>query len=532
MKNFITNKLVFRYGILLAGFALLFISSCNDESDEIGSAASMSMKTMPKVHYVIGETLDLSSMVITEGQGSAAKDIPYASFASEGIICEPENGTTLTFDHESLIVKNTKTGAGLTQDIDVTNSIAAMVVKTPPLTDYFTGELLDLTGLVVEATLENGNKIDIPLDELGQRYTVTPPHGQVLAASNDQVKITHIATNVSTMLPLSVTDFIPTSAMVVSGPAKSSYNIGEKMALDGLVVKYETTAGITKEIAAANFDLYGISTSPADKALVGVSTSAIQIVHQATGVNTFFDLEVIPLEITAMSIKFKPNKTLYEVGQAIDLSGLILTLSVPGSSSIEVEAANFDIYGIVTDPAQGETYTSSMSEIVISYPGYGSTLSIALGSEIIYESDFANAGTASWFLGKNDGGSGKLLVENGNLVVKDIVKGAYPWSVQLMIPDITIEKGSKYKYTIVSRKYDPGVPDYWLTVSIGDGDGRDGWGAYDGGDNGIWFAANAWQTVTKEFVMGKETTDKARLVFEIGGNAYPLEIQYVKIEKL
>jgi hypothetical protein len=123
-----------------------------------------------------------------------------------------------------------------------------------------------------------------------------------------------------------------------------------------------------------------------------------------------------------------------------------------------------------------------------------------------------------------------MVVENGNLVVKDITKGANPWSVQLMYNGLTIESGAKYKYTVVTRKYDPGIDDYWLSYSIGDGDGRDGWTGY--GSGGVWYGGDGWQTNEHEFVMGFDTTDAARLVFEVGNDAYPIEIQYIKIEKL
>lgn len=530
MKRHIKSKIAFSFILLLSGFGLLFMSSCEDESADVGNASKMSMKTLPKVHYVLGEALDLSGMVVTVGEGSSAKEVPYASFGSEGIVCEPDNGTVLSFDHESVIVKHTSSGNGITQSIDVTNNIASMTVKTAPLTDYFTGELLDLTGMVIEATLENGNKIDILFEEMDDGFLIEPAHGTVLSNEMTEVMITHIATEVSTSIAISVVEFVPTSVIIVSEPTKNSYEIGERLELEGLVVKYETTAGVTKEIAAANFALYGITTIPANEERVGADNSTIPVLHDASGINAAFDIEVIPLNVTGMAVLFKPDKTLYEDGEFIDHSGMVITLTVDGTTNIDVPAAEFGIYGISAVPEDGVAWDASMTEMVISYPGYSETVSIPLGSEILYESNFAVDGTAPWYLGQNDGGSGTMVVENGNLVVKDIVKGANPWSVQLMYNGLTIESGAKYKYTVVIKKYDAGIADYWLGYSIGDGDGRDGWKAY--GNGGVWFGGGDWITNVHEFIMGDNTTDAARLVFEVGNDAHPIEIQYIKIEKL
>jgi len=522
--------MAFRALLLLAAFSLMLMTSCEDETADIGDASKMSMKTLPKVHYVLGESLDLSSMVVMLGEGSSAKEVPYASFGSEGIICEPDNGTVLTFEHESVIIKNSNTGKGITQSIDVTNNIASMIVKTAPLTDYFTGELLDLSGMLIEATLENGDKMDIAFEDMDNSFMIDPAHGSVLSTDIAEVVITHIATEVATKQTIAVVDFVPTSATVVSGPVKDSYEIGERLDLDGLVVKYETTAGIAKEIAAADFALYGISTVPANEERVGASNSSIPVLHDASGINTAFDIEVIPLQVTGMAVLFKPDKTLYEDGEFIDHSGLVITLTVEGTGAIDVAAADFATYGLEAIPEHGVAWNASMTEIVISYPGYAETVSIPLGSEILYESNFVDDGTAPWYLGQNDGGSGTMVVEDGNLVVKDIVKGANPWSVQLMYNGLTIESGAKYKYTVVIKKYDAGVADYWLGYSIGDGDGRDGWKAY--GDGGVWFGGSDWITNEHEFIMGDNTTDAARLVFEVGNDGHPIEIQYIKIEKL
>jgi hypothetical protein len=530
MKNHIIPKFAFSFILLLSGFSLLFISSCNDESSEVDNSTKMSMKTLPKVHYVLGEALDLSDMVVVVGQGSSAKEVPYASFGSEGIVCEPDNGTILNFENESFIIRSTNSGRGITQSIDVTNNIASMVVKTAPVTDYFTGELLDLSALVIEATLENGNKEDISFDEFGESFMVMPANGSVLSTDVSEVMITHIATEVSTSIAVSVVDFVPTSAMVVSGPTKNSYEIGERLDLEGLVVKYETTAGITKEIAAADFAIYGITTVPANEERVGASNGTIPVLH-GSGIDTSFDIEVIPLNVTGMSILFKPDKTLYVDGELMDHSGMVITLTIDGASNIDVAAADFGIYGIVAVPEHGVAWDASMTEIVISYPGYAETVSITLGSEILYESNFAADGTAGWSVNQNGGGSVNLLVENGNLVAKDIVKGTNTWDVQLYYPGLTIENGAKYKYTIIIKKQDPSIADYWLNLSLGDGDGRHGWGPYDGG-NGVWFGGDGWQTVEREFVMTNETTDAARLLFEIGNDGYGIVIQYVKIEKL
>lgn len=510
--------------------AFVFIS-CDEDDDSIGEVSRVSIKTMPKVAYVLGQSFDLTDLVLSLERNGIDTDITFDQFEQEGIIVEPSNGTVLDFTNEYFIVKHIASGKGVTQAIAITNNVVKIEVKDKPKEDYFNGEKLQLSNLVVSLSYEDGSKEDVAYDNFDKIIECTPSNGDVLSTSNPDVVITFVATKVECKLPINVEKFVPISASVVEGPTKSKYEIGDRLDLAGTIIKFTVSDGREIIVLFDDFTAFGIVASPANETKLKASDTELEIEHSDSGVKLMLPITVNALDVIGLTVNMKPEKTVYNDGELIDLTGLEVKLSVSGGNDINVAAVDFGTYGIVATPAHGDAFISGTSEIVISYPGYSETISIPLGADIIYESDFAANGVDAWNWAENGGGSVNVSVVNGELVADDIVVGTNSWDVQLMIPNIMLEQNVKYKYTIIVKAA-PGDGDNWLDLSMGDGDGRDGWGNYDGG-NGVWLGSDyAYNTVEKEFVMTKATTDAARLVFSIGNSTKGIIIQYVKIEKI
>lgn len=516
---------------LLAALLLVFVSCSEDNEDMSGGVTGVSMKTLPKVAYVIGEELDLTNLVITLDKGGSEVQVPFASFGMENITVDPSHGTVLDFSNQSLSINHNGSGKGLIQSIIVTNNVEGIAVKNKPRESYVEGEKLDLSNLVLSLTYEDGSLEDKAFADFGNAIQTTPANGTVLSEEVSEVVITYVSTNASATQSVQVEAFAPSSAIVNIPPSLIEYEIGERLKLEGAVIKYSLVSGTELNIPYEEFEVFGIVATPANEDRLKVSDTEIEIRHEVSGVVAMLPVTVNPLDVSGLSVEMRPEKTLYTDGEIIELNGLSIKLEVNGGEDVVVSAADFDTYGILATPADGEAFVDGMTEILISYPGFSGTAAIPLGSEIIYESDFS-AGIDGWKANQNGGGSLTMENQDGVLVARDIVLGAKSWDVQIMRSSLPLEEGAKYKMTITMKAI-VGQGDFWLSFSVGDGTGRDGYQAYDGGGNGIWLPNNdQYVTEEKEFVMGKASTTGARILLDVGKQTNGIVVQYVKLEKL
>ncbi|MDO7173733.1 carbohydrate binding domain-containing protein [Mariniflexile sp. AS56] len=486
------------------------------------------MKTQPKVKYVLGESLDLTGMVISVGTGDNKKDIPYSSFGAEGITTEPENGKVLGFTDEAVTIRLSNTSKGMIQPIEVTNDIIELIVKIEPKTSYVSGEILDLSGLVVTTVQEDGTTADVAFADFGKKFGTTPMNGAILTVNNTGVVISYLESEAKVTQPISVIAFEPVSATLVSGPTKNVYELGERLNLEGTVINYMLPGGLELELSFEEFASFDITTTPANEDKLKATDNEVQAMT-VSGNMLGIPITVTQLNVTGMTLEFKPDKTLYAVGELIDLKGLSVILTILGKPDLIVASQDFDIYGIITDPAEGTSYVDGTTEIVVTYPGIADTISIPLGSEIMYESNFT-AGIDGWINQGFDGGSSNVYAEGGVMISKDIVVGTNPWSLQLYKPNFTLENGVKYKLTLEIKAV-PGQGGFNFSFSVGDGDGRHGWQAY-GAQGSVSLTDSAYAMYENVFTMTNTTTNAARILLDNGYQANGIMVRYVKLEKL
>jgi hypothetical protein len=122
----------------------------------------------------------------------------------------------------------------------------------------------------------------------------------------------------------------------------------------------------------------------ASTALGTVTATSIQ----ATGLASFGDFAVgEPVAVTGIAIKTPPAKVFYTVGQTLDLTGLVVTLSTSSGTLQDVAFPNFAAYGITTVKAQGAILNAADATVVISVGGHSVnqpiTVTTAIASVIV-----------------------------------------------------------------------------------------------------------------------------------------------------
>ncbi|WP_117881561.1 carbohydrate binding domain-containing protein [Aureibaculum luteum] len=524
-----TNNSRFRFASLI--FTIVFVailSSCDNDDEPLSNLSRVSMKTLPQVNYVLGSELNLSDMVITLDKGGENIDIPFDSFEQEGIITEPENGKVLEFSDKSVTIKLGTSGKGLIQTISVTNDVTAIEIKNEPKKGYVSGQKLDLSDMVVTLVYENGDRKDFDYDDIKEEITTVPENEAVLGRDNKELLVTYVLTEVTVEQEINVKPFAPLKGVLVTAPLKSEYVVGERLDLSGTLIRVTLLDNSEVEVGYEEFENFKLTTNPANDEQLKANITDVKVLH-ITGEVVKIPITVIPLDIVGMDIETNPEKLVYQDGETIDLEGLSVKLSISGSDDLIVLFDQFEFYGISTNPVNGDVYSNGTSEIVISYPGLADTISIPLGSEILYESDFSS-GFDGWVLNQNGGGSANAYEENRTMVIKDILPGANYWDVQFYKPNLTLVNGGNYKLTVVLKAY-PSQGDFSFTLSVGDGDGRDGYQPYDGGGS-IFLVDSEYSTYEKTFTMTKSDTPMARILLDIGNQTNGIIIQSVKFEKI
>lgn len=138
-----------------------------------------------KTSYLAGETLDLSGMVVTlVANNGGMYDV------TGDCVFSPADGSTVTSSTTEVNISYTwyKDGTVFTavQPISI-KELAAIAVTTPPtITEYDTGDTLDLTGIVVTATFVDGSTSIVTNDCL-----FSPADGDVLTSDDTTISISY-----------------------------------------------------------------------------------------------------------------------------------------------------------------------------------------------------------------------------------------------------------------------------------------------------------------------------------------------------
>ena len=175
--------------------------------------SDISIKTPPiKIDYFEGDTLDLTGLIITVSMDNGTvENLVFSDFLSKGITCLPNNGNVLNKETAVVTITHTATGKYVGQPINVIEvGLAKILIKTPPVkVDYYLDEALDLSGLLIELTFNNGNIKNLTVSDFAtEGVACSPVNGAPLSSASTEVIITHNFSGLSTRQPIKVSEVI------------------------------------------------------------------------------------------------------------------------------------------------------------------------------------------------------------------------------------------------------------------------------------------------------------------------------------
>ena len=263
-----------------------------------------------KLVYKLNETIDLSGGTVKAimASGTATSPVAMTKAMITGFDSTSIGAKTLTVSYEGY----TKTFGITVQDL--TNN---MVIKTlPNKVNYLYGQKLDLTGGTIEITKESGETEIISMTSaMVTGYNPNKLGTQTLTVTYD---------GISQTFPVTVEDY-ELNKLFITPPTKRNYEYGEQLDLSGGKVTRKMASGKIIETT----EMSGSMISGFDNTKEG--SQKITVTYK--GMSDSFTINVKD-SIKGISINTQPNKTNYNLGANLDVSGA--TITVVKSSGITV----------------------------------------------------------------------------------------------------------------------------------------------------------------------------------------------------
>ncbi len=280
-----------------------------------------------KLSYKKGETLDLTGASITEVMASGAKvtGIPVTPDMVSALDTTTEGTKTLTVTYVKGGTTYRKQFA-----VVVTDGLSGISVKNFPNDEYNYGEGLDLTGATIEVELESGETQIVPITKnMVQGYTSKPTKDKFDDSDEciELITITYTkdGKTETTTYPITVKDYL--NKIVVEGLQKE-YRYGENLNVTGATVAKVMASGATKDKVQLTKDMVS-GYNPKQEGNQSLTISYAGKTAKET-------VKVVD-DIIAISLKKIPNKTTFDYGTSLDVTGGQLNVTrYSGTTTIDM----------------------------------------------------------------------------------------------------------------------------------------------------------------------------------------------------
>ncbi|MFQ8705668.1 MAG: bacterial Ig-like domain-containing protein, partial [Thomasclavelia sp.] len=201
------------------------------EPSMIGEVEHVEIVSLPyKLSYYQGDKLDLEGLVIIATYSTGIKmELAPNDYTVSSLTNEPGK-QTITVSHG---------GKTASFEVEVKEVVleSLTIKQLPHKVEYYVGERLDLNGLIVEGTYNNGVTEEIT------DYTVSK-----LADNPGKQTVTVSYNGKTVSFEVEVKEVVLESLTIKQLPHKVEYYVGEKLDLNGLIVEGTYNNGVTEEI--------------------------------------------------------------------------------------------------------------------------------------------------------------------------------------------------------------------------------------------------------------------------------------------
>ncbi|MFR5110732.1 MAG: bacterial Ig-like domain-containing protein [[Clostridium] leptum] len=276
--------------------------------------------------------------------------LPEGAYSVTGFDSETEGVKTVTVSYQGKTAQFTVEVKA--QEIPEKTLTGIRIDQKPTKTEYEVGEELDLSGLVVTGIYDDQSEAVLPEGTYSVTGFDSETEGVKTVTVSCQGKTAQFTVEVKAQ---EVPEKTLTGIRIDQKPTKTEYEVGEELDLSGLVV-----TGIYDDQSEAVLPEGAYSVTGFDSETEGVKT--VTVSYQ--GKTAQFTVEVKAQEIpektlTGIRIDQKPTKTEYEVGEELDLSGLVVTGIYDDQSEVALPEGAYSVTGFDSETEGVKTVTVS-----------------------------------------------------------------------------------------------------------------------------------------------------------------------------
>lgn len=199
------------------------------------------------------------------------------------------------------------------------------VVSRPTKTQYFTGDQIELSGLVLRVRYNSG-----VIENISSGWTFT---GSADNAGKQTITVEY--GGIGTEIAIYVTEVKAAAIRIAAMPGQLTYYRGTALNDDGLVIAVDYNNGTSKEITSGWTLVYDFN-----------ETSGLVTVYYEE-LSATFNVNVIEDTLTGISINTAPTKTVYYLGESLDMTGLTLIARFE-SGAMEIISEGWTVSGNIS----------------------------------------------------------------------------------------------------------------------------------------------------------------------------------------
>ena len=358
------------YGVVtLGGMAVVSGNTSDNVYLTSGKYITLSTVTPPAPGMNVGVRTSSSNGVIVQS-GARAGDTAY--FHAD------ESGKAVVFENNQLVIRAVQytiiASPSPLSFGSLQSPYTQPAAQTVTITNTGAGSVtLNALPAVANWTLTPGANWTTAMAAGQTRtFTIRPNAGLVAGTYNPTITISGTGgTSATVSASFTVTPVVALASIAVTTPpTKTVYTVGETLNIAGMIVTATYSDGSKKAVT-------GFTTNPAAGAILSAAgTPTVTVSYAEGGVtkNGSFTITVNPVPVVALAsiaVTTPPTKTVYTVGEALNLAGMIVTATYSDGSKKAVT-------GFTTNPTAGAILSAAGTPtIAVSYAEGGVTKAVS-----------------------------------------------------------------------------------------------------------------------------------------------------------
>ena len=260
------------------------------------------------------------------------------------IIVTRKAGNTETVDIQDSMVSNlstatagnnktariTYTDDGVTKTVDykynVIDNVTSIEITPPTKTEYGHGDTLDLAGGSIKVNYASGTSSTVTMEqsmikeEDGSDVNMSPSSYDSTNKVSKTLKITYEQGGIKETVDYPITIINKILSIEVQGEAQKEYNVNDEFQ-DNLSILVNRQTGLPEAIEVTEEMISGFRTDEE-------GTRTVTITYEENGETKTVEYEyTVTDKITSVVLKTQPNKTVYEYGDKLDLTGATIEVT-------------------------------------------------------------------------------------------------------------------------------------------------------------------------------------------------------------